>query len=87
MRVPTSTSEVLVAATLVDPGACPRRATPTLTPGKENCYCRKLDVFDGAAGQGYTRGVTPRSCQQRDPGQGDSQSRDLKFSEEAFVEC
>ena len=31
--------------------------------------------------------VIPTGGPNLDPGRGDSQSRDLKFSEEAFVEC
>ena len=59
-----------------------------MTPAKENSYCRKLDVFDGDAGQGPQVsqmghltatgwGVTPPSRPASDPCQGDSQSRHL----------
>lgn len=66
------------------PWGASHTAAGTVTTGKGNCYCRKLDDFPRLAGhQGW--GVTPAGGRGVDLRLGDSQSRDLKFSEEAFA--
>ncbi len=91
VRIPAgcahSASPMHSKGTAATPGAGPQTATPTLTPAKGNCCCRELGDSCGATRPHTPWGMTPTGSPNLDPGRGDSQSRDLKFSEEAFVEC
>jgi len=65
-------------------GGCLLQSTPPVTLGKQNCYRRKLAVFDGAAGQGLAGSstptpwrVTPSERTPSDPCKGDSLFRHL----------
>lgn len=52
------TNPELVTAVTIPPAGCPLHAAPAVTIGERNSHCRKLDGFDGAAGQqGW--GMTP----------------------------